>query len=96
MGKKGRFRRDILSSSKVHLVLPNEEVALRAGKAGMVDACMHGKKRKKNQRLGTKDGQIERARAKISILSGLTSHGDPVDETGDLICSRILALNLSI
>ena len=46
-GKKGRFRRDILSSSKVHLVLPNEEVALRAGKAGMVDACMHGKKKKR-------------------------------------------------
>ena len=65
---------------------------LRAGKAGMVDACTV----RKEKREARDQRWADRGPGEDSILSGLTSHGDPVDETGDLICSRILALNLSI
>jgi len=53
----------------VHLVLPNEEVALRAGKAGMVDACTV----RKEKREARDQRWADRGPGEDSILSGLTS-----------------------
>ena len=56
---------------------------LRAGKAGMVDACTVRKE--KREARDQRYGQIEDQEKIAFYPASPHSHGDPVDEIGDLI-----------